>query len=63
MHFARDREIMVSFGTDMHSTAGAVEREKIKPVYSGDSRRPAKYEVEYKIDGKKKIRNFENGGS
>lgn len=36
---------------------------KIKPVYSGDSKRPSEFRVEYSIDGTPKRRIFPNGGS
>ncbi|WP_233532395.1 DNA/RNA non-specific endonuclease [Paenibacillus alkalitolerans] len=37
---------------------------RVEPIYSGDSARPSKFEVEYKIDGKKyevNLTNYEGG--
>ncbi len=34
---------------------------KIKPIYEGSSKRPVKFEVEYKIDGKIYEDDFPNG--
>ena len=34
----------------------------IKPVYNGTSKRPAKYEVDYTIDGTIYEKEFKNGG-
>jgi len=53
MHFAKDREIMVSFGTDMHSTAGAVERGK------ANAKRVSEERAQYKRDARELMKDEE----